>query len=227
MTRRGTGQLALDLKSWGGKRARAGRKPATEKARMPHDARPMLASRHPVHATVRVLPEIGDLREVKRFRIVRASIASGRDRLGFRIVQFDVQRTHVHLIVEAKDKDVLARGMRGLQVRIAHALNALLGRAGRVFEDRYHARALKTPLEARRCLAYVLLNGRHHSSLRGIKSATLRLDPCSSAAFFDGWKGPVPLADPKDKAVADAHTWLIRVGWRQWGLISPDEIPGG
>src|SRR5258708_6779711 len=212
MTGRGTGQLALDLKCWGGKRAGAGRKPATEKARMPHDARPGLASRHPVHATVRVLPEIGDLREVKRFRIMRASIAAGCYRFGFRVVHFNVQSTHAHLIVEAKDKDVLARGMRGLEVRIAHALNALLGRAGRVFEDRYHARALKTPREARRCLAYVLLNGRHHSSLRGIKSASVRLDPCSSAACFDGWKGPVPLADPKAKPDAEAHSWVITVG---------------
>src|SRR5258708_36324510 len=125
MARRGTGQLALDLKSWGGKRSGAGRKPATERARMPHDPRPLLASRHPVHATVRVLPEIGDLREVKRFRTVRASIAAGCDRFGFRVVHFNVQSSHVHLIVEAKDKDVLARGMRGLELPIPHPFNVL------------------------------------------------------------------------------------------------------
>jgi len=55
----------------------------------------------------------------------------------------------VHLVVEADDKRALWRGTTGLEVRVARRLNALLGKKGRFWRDRYHARALATPREVR------------------------------------------------------------------------------
>jgi hypothetical protein len=43
------------------------------------------------------------------------------------------------LIVEAEGRDALSRGMKGLAVRVAIALNRSIGRRGTVFADRYHA----------------------------------------------------------------------------------------
>src|SRR5207249_1642595 len=110
---------------------------------------------------------------------------STASRAHFRIVHFSVQTNHVHVLVEAEGTRALRRGMQGLGIRLAKAINRLLQRRGRVWSDRYHARALRTPREVRHGLVYVLLNGRKHRvSGRGI-------DPCSSGAWFLGWRGRI------------------------------------
>ena len=83
------------------------------------------------------------------FRAVRRALTGARARFGFRLVHFSVQRDHLHLLAEASDRRALSRGMQGLSIRVAKAVNRRLGRRGAVFADRYHARALKTPREAR------------------------------------------------------------------------------
>jgi len=42
---------------------------------------------------------------------------------------------------------VRARGVRGLAIRVAKAINRRLGRRGRVWADRFHARLLRTRIE--------------------------------------------------------------------------------
>jgi REP element-mobilizing transposase RayT len=86
----------------------------------------------------------------------------GADRFGFRLVHFSVQGNHVHLLVEAKDEKALAKGMGGLGVRVARGLNKVMGRAGKVLDDRYHAHVLRTPTEVRRARSYLLQNARKH-----------------------------------------------------------------
>lgn len=146
--------------------------------------------------------------------------------LGFRLVQFTVQGNHIHLIVEAPDKVRLARGVQGLCVRIARRLNRRLGRAGKLFAERYHARILKTPSQVRRVLAYVLNNSRRHCP----PSTTIPgdwIDVCSSAPWFDGWRNQPRLysAPEPDIPITAAVTWLLRAGWRRCGLVHTAEVP--
>jgi len=223
-----SGQLAFELRprGRGGARPGAGRKP-TGKGGVPHRARPRHRAHQPVHATLRVCREIGKLREKKRFAVVKRALREGRERPGFRMVHFSVQRDHVHLIVEAVDARSLSGGLRGLSIRLARALNRLLGRSKRVFADRYHARALGTPREVRICLAYLYNNARRHAAKEGWRYASGWVDPCTSAAHFDGWSAEtvVPPAEA-EVPVARARTWLLRCGWRKRGLIGSDEVPG-
>ena len=81
-------------------------------------------------------------------------------------------------------------GIAGFETRVARCINSRLGRRGKLFPDRYHARALRTPREVRNALAYVLLNRKHHAAEQ--KFARYWIDPCSSAAWFTGWaqRGP-------------------------------------
>lgn len=133
-------------------------------------------------------------------------------------MHFSVQDDHVHLIIEADGKRALERGLRGLAIRVARAVNHALGRRGAVWGDRYHARALTTPREVRRALVYVLTNVRkHHGEETG-------LDPCSSAVYFDGWREP-PEMVPVNTPVVRARSWLAAVGWRRHGLVGIDERP--
>jgi hypothetical protein len=156
-----------------------------------------------------------------------SAFRAARQRLGARLVQYSIQSNHLHLIVEAEGRLALSRAMQGLAVRLARRLNAQMGRRGRVFADRFHARALRTPLEVRRALLYVLHNHRHHASYHRAPNhrAGADLDPLSSAALFDGFsdcKRAPPIRDPP---VAEPSTWLLRIGWRRHGLLGRDESP--
>ena len=106
------------------------------------------------------------------FRSVRRALAGARDRFGFRLVHFSVQRDHLHLLAEAHDRRALGRGMQGLAIRVAKAVNRRLDRHGKVFGDRYHAHALRTPRETRSALRYVLSNIRKHADAQLLMTKT-------------------------------------------------------
>jgi hypothetical protein len=149
---------------------------------------------------------------------MRTALAAS-SRADFRVVEFSVQADHVHLIAEADDARALSSGMRGLAIRLARAVNRALGRRGPVWDSRYHARALTTPRAVRHALVYVLMNFRKHQQVG------TGLDPCSSAAWFAGWRGLSTTASHAARPVARARTWLAGVGWRRHGLIDPGEQP--
>lgn len=50
----------------------------------------------------------------------------------FRVIAFSVQRDHVHLLVEVDATSTLTRGLQGLAIRVARAVDHALGRHGRV-----------------------------------------------------------------------------------------------
>jgi REP element-mobilizing transposase RayT len=205
-----------------------------------HLRRPSLSERHPNHVTLRVRAGLVSLRKVEVFRAVRAALAAGKERFGFRLVHFSVQRDHLHLLVEAADRRALARGMQGLSIRVARTVNRRLGRTGRVFADRYHARALKTPRSVRFALRYVLLNARKHERGAGRVPAGF-IDGCSSAAWLEeaAWQRPAELVFGRTRSRADwartsssreapvsaPRTWLLRTGYRRAGPIDVDAIP--
>jgi len=201
----------------GGRRRGAGRKCAPgRRPGVPHRRRPDHVSRHPAHVTLRA--SVRCLRSSRVFPEARRAIdaASGPE---FRVVHFSVQNEHVHLIVEAADRDALSRGVWGLAIRLTRAVNRVLQRRGSIWGDRYHLRALRTPREVRNALVYVLRNSYKH----GHRGAG-RIDPCSSARSFDGFRGWKNPAREVPSLVAP-HTWLLRVGWRRHGLIELDERP--
>jgi hypothetical protein len=219
-------QLGLTFRSWGGRRPGAGRPPKPDRGAS-HLRRPSLASRHPVHVSLSVESNLPSLRSPKLYRLVEACLGAGKERFGLRLVHFAVQKHHLHLVVEAKDAEALARGIKGLSVRIARRLNAALGRRGRVFSDRYFARILRTPRETWAAVRYVILNSRRHGAQRHQDWDRDWIDPCSSGPWFDGWRDlrrQPPAGKPSP--VAAAHSWLLRVGWRRHGLLSLDEVPG-
>jgi hypothetical protein len=213
-------QSELEFPEWGGARAGAGRKRRGFLKRVAHRARARLSNRVPVHVTLRIVDELPSLRSERAHPVVREALKRGSDRLGFRIVHYSAQTNHLHLVCEAEDERALARGLKGLGVRLARALNRLWGRVGALLADRYHVHALATALEVRNALAYVLVNARRHGLV--LPGA---LDPCSSAEVFDGWR-EVPPPPDGETWLARAGSWLLRVGWRVHGAISVDVRPG-
>jgi len=234
------------FKARGGKRRGAGRPPKGGRAGSPHKKRPILKGRFPVHIVLRTDPVVGSLRKRTIYKALReATIAIALRELAaqaqgaFRIVHISIQRTHVHLLVEADHERALSRGMQGFQISAAKHINREIsvGRArrrrGTVFPDRYHQEIIETPRQARRALAYVLNNWRKHREDQAGAARSWNVDPFSTGALFDGWKereaehflwkwpktyDPLVVYLPK--------TWLLREGWRKHGCVRFGEVPG-
>ena len=183
-----------------------------------------------MHVTLRVGAGIPSLRRqlleqaVKRMLVAQRSMLCKKHAKHFQVVHFTIQTNHLHLIVEAPDKRGLARGVAGLEIRIARRINALLRRKGKVWSERYHRRDLRTPTEVRNALRYVLLNAQKHYRVIGDRNFA---DPASSAPSFDGFmRVPKTFEDETPWERVEPWTWLLDVGWRRHGLLDPGEPPG-
>lgn len=226
-------QLVMTYGTWGGWRPGAGRKPSKRRnKRVLHRKRPTMSRRNPAHVTLNVRPELTSLRTKRRVQVIRRAFVAACAGDGFRIIDWSIQGTHLHVIIESDSSAQLSRGMQGFSIRVAKGLNGLAGRKGPVFRERYHVRVLASPTEVRNCRAYVINNFRRHAAQAGRRAAVGWVDPSSSWAWFDGWRdlssgqarlaqkeraGPTPVAQPK--------SWLIRAGWRKRGLVRVNEVP--
>jgi hypothetical protein len=178
----------LELPTWGGRRKGAGRKARGPLRRVSHKKRPAHLARFPLHSVLRTLPDVPRLRQRRVFAAIRGALDAGGLRANFRVVHYSVQGNHIHLVAEAADARALSRGMQGLTIRVARAINRAAARRGRVFADHYFARELRSPAEARRAVRYVLDNFVLHA----------RLDPRT---------------DTFAATLALPRTWLLTTGW--------------
>ena len=211
--------------AWGGRRPRAGRKRAPYgKRRVAHAARPALGRLTPLHVTVKLLPSLPSLRTLHAARKLRGAFVAGCERGNFRVVHFAVLTNHLHFLAEADDATALSRGMQQLMVRMARRLNSAMNRKGRVFSDRYHARALTSTLDVWRTIAYVLNNARRH----GIPFAG-PFDPYSSARWFNGWRdsttGTAHAPPALPAYIAAPRSWQFTSGWWPHGRLDPSRAP--
>ncbi|TMQ13688.1 MAG: hypothetical protein E6J91_17665 [Deltaproteobacteria bacterium] len=210
----------------GGKRKGAGRKPKHGRAGSAHKRRPEIKPYHALHVGMRVVSAVGNPATIT---------AALRER--FRIVHVSIQRTHVHMLVEAENTKALARGMQGFQISAARHINTMLGsskrrRRGQVFADRYHVEVITSPRRAYHALKYVLCNWRRHKEDQQGLARTWLVDPFSSGISFPDWKelqdkdlewsiretyDPLLVSPPK--------TWLLREAWKRHGSISARDVP--
>jgi putative transposase len=226
---------ALPRKQRGGARPGAGRKPAPGRRLVRHRSRGAHRAAHPVHVVLRSC--FRPLRSPFVFPTLRRALAkASRARPGFRVVQFSVQADHLHLIVEADTAQGLSRGMQGLAIRVARAVNRLVFRTGKVWADRFFSRSLSSPRAVKHALAYVLNNFRKHGG-----AGRARIDPYSSAPYFTGFRelhgrapcelrahaalplvprGVAPPSGSADIPVLPPFTWLANKGWQRSGSIS-------
>jgi REP element-mobilizing transposase RayT len=190
-----------------------------------HVVRPGVIASHPVHVVLRVVREVGSLRTRHAYRAIRGAIGKCAGRTNYRVVHVSIQTNHVHLLVEADDREALTRGMQGFAISAAKRLNRELRRKrGEVFPFRYHATEIKNPTQARNAIAYVLNNWRRH---KNDARAPWRIDPYSSAEQFHGWETPHGVG-PRGEPLpcVRATSWLLTDGWTRAGPITLDEVPG-
>ena len=143
----------------------------------------------------------------------------------FHVVHYSIQSNHLHVIIEATDKQTLRSGVSGLVIAFAKRLNKeILARpTGKVWGDRYHAHELESPREVRNALAYVYNNYKKHGYTT---FGAGFVDPLSSALLFDKWSIPVITMPTEPKPPDQPRTWLLGEGWwTKHGLLNPWERP--
>lgn len=199
---------------------RPGPKPGSS-PNAPHRARAAHKYWNPLHITMRAVRGLPSFRAQTLFAAFERAVRRTR-REDFRVVEFSVQDNHLHLIVEAQDKAALAKGMKSFSVRANRLFNAALGRGrGRVWRDRYHRRDLTSAGQVRNALVYCLANYEKH---QGVTSGAPRIDPCSSARWFDGWTA-IRTQDDRPGPTEAAQTVLLSRAWKKHGFIHPGERP--
>jgi REP element-mobilizing transposase RayT len=210
----------------GGWRPNAGRKKTKELHFDPsHARRPELFFKHPVHAMLRTLPSVPRLRQRAAYEAIRRTLVNFLDGDDFRVVHISIQRNHLHLIVEAANKQALRRGMQRFGIRAARALNDAFGREGKVFAFRYQAKQIKSADYARNAIAYVLNNWRRHAEDRR-RDEGMPFDQFSSASLFTGWARHGNDVSVEQLPVSAPRTQLLVFDWQWFGLIDPFEVPG-
>jgi REP element-mobilizing transposase RayT len=222
----------------GGKRKGAGRKPKGVRAGAAHQARPTVKPYHALHIVMRVVPAVGNMRRRLLYRALRDATITAALRERFRIVHVSIQRTHIHMLAQAKNAAALARGMQGFQISAARHINTALGvdkyrrRRGPVFADRYHLEVIMSPKRARHALSYILNNWRKHREDQQGLASTWLVDPFSSGILFPDWKELEgkdvmwPLRETYDPLVVyRPQTWLLLEGWKMHGSLSARDVP--
>ncbi len=176
---------------------------------------------------MRFARHVWNLRSQRGFACVKRALSFERKLGELRIVHLSVQGNHLHLIAEARDHRVLARRMQGFGIRLARALNGMMGRRGRVYGDRYHSRPLTSARQAFHAVRYVLQNHAKHaaqsgrtaraddpyasSSLRAaLEPSSARAGPPSSYLF-----GTTSAREPPQPLVAVPVTGFLRAGFRR------------
>ena len=173
--------------------------------RVAHRRRRGTVEGFPVHVTWRMTERVWNLRSGRAWARLSKAFREGAMRFGGRLVEFSVQGNHLHLVVEAGGRAELTRAMKGLGVRIARGVNAMMGTGGRVLADRFHEHVLRTPTEVRRALVYVRENRARHAREWGERVAR-------------GWSDPFASEGRAELGLAPARTWLLRWGLGERGL---------
>ena len=225
---------------------RLGRPPKGARAGSPHTRRPVLKARFPVHVVLRTVAAVGSLRKRGIYQALReATIAMALRELNakqdgaFRIVHVSLQRTHVHLLVEADHRTALSRGLQGFQIsrRQAH---------------QPRGQPARRPAAPRHGVPRPLPRADHRDPAAGAPRARLRAQQLAQAPRGSRRAGEVmerrsvldrravpglegARARGPDVEVARhvrsrsscicPRTWLLREGWRKHGAIRFGEVP--
>ena len=203
----------------GGARKGAGRRRSGPRARVSHGTRVVFHKPRVLHVTCRICEGLPVLRDPRTVALLMNYLARVCEKAGFRLVEYSIQGTHIHMICEADDHEALAKAMNGLLSGMARKLNRHWSRKGKVFEDRYHSEIIETPTQCRNALRYVLHNAVKH----GAHDPRSGADPYSTAPWFPFSSSPNQRT--ANKPAAAPATWLLREGYLRKGPIHLHDHP--
>lgn len=166
----------LTLSNW----KRAGR-PAIHDKGIRHIAREIIKKSTSLHLTIKVRENKADIKNKQVLKILHYAIRRSRIK-GLRIIHYTLEYNHIHLLVEAADKQTVHQGMQSFGITFAKKINAIKRLKGTVYKHRYHLRKINSPRELKNVLYYIFNNGIHH------KRTSTVLDPYNTLPAFKSLK---------------------------------------
>jgi REP element-mobilizing transposase RayT len=196
---------------------RGGRKPSG----VPHRKRATIVGSGGVHVTWKLVEGIPSLRQARMLDELVKCFRAAKERFELNLIGYTVMENHLHLIVGAKSDDSLRRGLQGLGIRVARAVNRVFKRTGKVFRERFFARALRTQRAVFYAYRYAVQNARKH----GVRIPSGEWDTYSSGRYHR------PTSN--DPHVPAAERPVVLVDWCLWpwmacaiNLLGPSDTPG-
>jgi REP element-mobilizing transposase RayT len=202
------------VKGWGGKRRGAGRRNRTgEKG---HLKREVINFKLPMHITLKFKRVY--LKNKATLKAFKNAVKEAK-RFALHVVHYSIQNDHIHMIVEAKDNESLARGMMSLKGRFGKIIRGAMGGHGPVFKGRFHVEVLRSPTRMKYALEYVLLNTAKHMKFFE------HVAEYSSGWAFKDWRkllgrrysefihDQLKLYARELEELSSPQSWLAREGW--------------
>ena len=146
------------------------------------------------------------LRTREAYAAIREAAITVLRHEAFHIVHLSIQGTHVHLLVEAANREALSRGMQAVRDQRGEAHQRGADACGELVGAAHRARGRAAPegprvrgplsrgdhheAEAGAAMrsSYVLNNWRKHREDRGERSRAWVIDPYATGWAFEGWK---------------------------------------
>lgn len=155
---------------------------------MSHLRRPTVTGTERVQVTLKLQPGLPSLRTPALKACVEQAIDAGHERFGMRLLNHTLEKDGLSLLVVAPHRRALSRGIQGISVRIARAVNRKLERKGRLFADRYDAQLLADIVNAPANKAAINRSaiGKSESTKVGSIKASAKAPSAKSGAIKSG-----------------------------------------
>ena len=107
------------------------------------------------HVTSRTNNKIRAFENNLSRKIMLLILQSAKDKFHFRLANFCIMPTHIHLLIEPGEGASLSRIMQWILTRSAKRWNFLHGAKNHLWGDRFFARAIKDPNEYESVMNYI------------------------------------------------------------------------
>jgi len=140
----------------------AGR-PAIHDKGIRHTQREQILKLTSLHLTIKIDRQKAGLKNKLVLALLHKAIKKAR-LIGLTIIHYTLEYDHVHLLVETRNNEILAKGMQSFGICFSKGINKLKNHKGHVYKTRYHLRILKTFREMNNVIHYILGNAVKHKS---------------------------------------------------------------
>lgn len=209
-------------KTWGGRRAGAGRKKSSPF--VPHARREPIENRQsPLEIELVLRRGLPSFRSRALFQAFRRASLRAR-RFGLRIIEYRIEKKRIFMLVEFKTRKQLERSFKSLNTTLAIAIKARfkklhgLSHTGAVFLDRYRMKRLSTPLALKLSLLNLFKPESQRTNSRSVIFSSWPLFQKGKKLFPRRILLSGPKAESKElrwirEVQASPQFWLTREGW--------------
>ncbi len=134
-----------------------------------HTKRPYLSKPTSLHLTVKIKKNKAEIKNKSVLAILKRAILNARKQ-GLQVIHYSLEYDHVHLLIEADNNFILAKGMQAFGVTFSKAINRLKRLKGEVYKHRYHFRRISSSKELKNVMNYIFTNGLKHKTANSIIS---------------------------------------------------------